>query len=108
MNMKMKIRTKLVLISAILLVIPSLIIGISGYTSAKNSLNDIGSKGLKNDVVLAIDLIESLQAQVEKGSITLEEAQEMAKEQLIGPLQKDGTRTVESKVDMGEYGYFLF
>ena len=107
MNMKMKIRTKLVLISAILLVIPSLIIGISGYTSAKNSLNDIGSKGLKNDVVLAIDLIESLQAQVEKGSITLEEAQEMAKEQLIGPLQKDGTRTVESKVDMGEYGYFF-
>ncbi|WOV83744.1 methyl-accepting chemotaxis protein [Sporosarcina jeotgali] len=105
--MKMKIRTKLILISAILLVIPSLVIGLSGYTLAKNSLNDIGSQGLKNDVSLAIDVLESLQEQVDKGAISLKEAQEVAKEKLIGPLQEDGTRIVESEVDMGEHGYFF-
>ncbi|WP_040285003.1 methyl-accepting chemotaxis protein [Sporosarcina koreensis] len=106
-NLKMKIRTKLVLISALLLVVPSLIIGLSGYILAKNSLNDIGSTGLQNDVTMAIDLLETLQDRVDKGGLTLEEAQEQAKEQLIGPMQSDGTRTIESKVDMGEYGYFF-
>ncbi|MCM3759103.1 methyl-accepting chemotaxis protein [Sporosarcina aquimarina] len=105
--MKRRIRTKLILISAILLVIPSLVIGLSGYTLAKNSLNDIGSQGLKNDVMLAIDVLESLQEQVDKGHLSLKEAQEIAKEKLIGPLQEDGTRAIESEVDMGEHGYFF-
>lgn len=105
--MKMRIRTKLILISAILLVIPSLVIGLSGYTLAKNSLNDIGAQGLKNDVNLAIDLLESLQEQVDRGVLSLKEAQEIAKEKLIGPLEADGTRTIQSEVDMGEYGYFF-
>ncbi|MBD7908077.1 methyl-accepting chemotaxis protein [Sporosarcina gallistercoris] len=105
--MKMRIRTKLILISAILLVIPSLVIGLSGYTLAKNSLNDIGAQGLKNDVNLAIDLLESLQEQVDKGALSLKEAQEIAKDKLIGPLQEDGTRTIQSEVDMGQHGYFF-
>lgn len=105
--MKMRIRTKLILISAILLVIPSLVIGLSGYTLAKNSMNDIGAQGLKNDVNLAIDLLESLQEQVDKGALSLKEAQEIAKGKLIGPLQEDGTRTIETEVDMGQHGYFF-
>ncbi len=107
MKTNMKIRTKLIVISAILLVIPSLVIGLSGYMLAKNSLNDIGSTGLKNDVMLAVDLLETLQDQVDQGNMTLEEAQNEAKDQLIGPLQQDGTRKIESGVDMGGHGYFF-
>lgn len=105
--MKLSIRGKLIAITTILLIVPSLIIGIMGYSTAKENLDDIGAKGLKNDVQLALQLIDMANQQVEEGNLTLEEAQEQVKQKLIGPMQADGKRTIESTVDMGEYGYFF-
>lgn len=92
----MKIRTKIFIISVCLLLVPSLIIGLSSYYSAKNNLDELGEKTLKNGVEMAL----------ESGSMTLEDTQEKVKEYLIGEMQSDGKRTVSSKVDLGTNGYF--
>lgn len=105
--MKLSIRSKLIMIMTILLIVPSLIIGVIGYSTAKSNLDDIGSIGLKNDVILALQMIDIANQQVEAGNLTLEEAQEGVKQKLIGPMQKDGKRTIESGVDMGSKGYFF-
>ncbi|WP_183187622.1 methyl-accepting chemotaxis protein [Brevibacillus panacihumi] len=105
--MKLTIRTKLIAITAFLLLIPSLLIGLSGYVTAKKNLDQLGSAGLKNNVKLALDAMEALNDEVQKGTLSIQEAQEKMKEKLIGPLQSDGTRTIENEVDMGEYGYFF-
>lgn len=103
----MNIRSKLFIIAISLLLIPSLIIGLSGYYSAKNNLDELGEKTLKNSVEMALLVIESLNTSVENGDLTLEEAQEQAKQYLLGDLQSDGTRTITSKVDLGMNGYFV-
>lgn len=98
---------KLIVLSLTLLVIPSVIIGVSSYQTAKSSLDSLGSEGLKNNVLMAEQMITLLNAEVEAGHLTLKEAQEMAREQLIGAKEKDNTRSIDSPVDMGEHGYFF-
>lgn len=105
--MKVKIRTKLISITAILLALPILIVGIVSYNSAKGSLDELGAIGLKNNVKMAIQMIDVLNAEVEKGNLTLEDAQEQVKEKLLGQKQEDGKRSIDTEVDMGKYGYFF-
>lgn len=105
--MKLNIRKKLIYISLLLLIIPSALIGVMGYMSAKNSLDELGSTGLKNNVKLALQMIDMANDDVKKGAITLDDAQDQIREQLIGVLNSDGTRTITSAVDMGQYGYYF-
>lgn len=105
--MKVKIRSKLIIVSLLLLAIPSLIIGLIGYTSAKRSLDELGATGLKNDVRLAIKLIETLDKQVKTGALSLKEAQEEVKEQLLGEMDVEGKRPIDQSVDIGENGYYF-
>lgn len=111
MNMKKmnahSIRTKLIVIGLILLIIPSVTIGIISYQSSKNGLDDLGATNLENSVKMAVKLIESLNMQVEEGAISLEEAQERAREMLLGKKQDDGTRKIEQSIDIGKNGYFF-
>lgn len=100
------IKKKLMFITISLLVIPSLVIGIAAYISSKNNLNIAGEEKLQNGVKMGILLIDSLQQQVDDGTLTLEEAQEQAKVYLIGPKKEDGIREFTSEVDLGENGYF--
>ncbi|HBJ00263.1 MAG TPA: methyl-accepting chemotaxis protein [Lysinibacillus sp.] len=102
----MKIRTKLIIISLSLLLIPCLIIGVSSYNSANKHLDDLGERMLKNNVEMALQLIDSMNYAVQIGEITLEEAQEKVKQNLIGDLRSDGTREITTNVDLGEDGYF--
>ncbi len=102
----MKIRTKLIIISLSLLLIPGLIIGVSSYNSANKHLDDLGERMLKNNVEMALQLIDSMNYAVQIGEITLEEAQEKVKQNLIGDLRTDGTREITTNVDLGEDGYF--
>ncbi|MFE8702779.1 methyl-accepting chemotaxis protein [Cytobacillus sp. FJAT-54145] len=101
------IKVKLISISLLLLALPSLIIGVVGYVNAKNSLDEMGQKTLKNGVEMAIQLIESMNEEVQAGKLSLDEAQEKVKVKLIGSRNTDGTRNIESPVDLGENGYFL-
>lgn len=102
----MKIRTKLIIISLSLLLIPGLIIGVCSYNSANKHLDDLGERMLKNNVEMALQLIDSMNYAVQIGEITLEEAQEKVKQNLIGDLRSDGTREITTNVDLGEDGYF--
>ncbi|MBO8157195.1 MAG: cache domain-containing protein [Bacillaceae bacterium] len=101
------IRTKLIMIALILLIIPSVTIGIISYNSSKTGLDDLGAVNLKNNVKMAVKLIETLNTKVEEGAISLEDAQERAKVLLIGEKQNDGTRKIDQSIDIGENGYFF-
>ncbi|MFJ7973396.1 methyl-accepting chemotaxis protein [Psychrobacillus sp. NPDC096389] len=103
----MRIRTKLFIISICLLLIPSLVIGVTSYFSAKNNLDELGEKTLKNGVEMALLVIDAMNTSVENGEMTLEEAQEQVKQYLLGDLQSDGKRALTTKVDLGENGYFV-
>jgi len=105
--MKWTIRRKLIMISLILLALPTLIVGITSYTKAKAGLNQLGADGLKNNVIMAEQLISILNEEVKKGTLTLQEAQEKAREELIGGKKGDGTRSLDSEVQMGKNGYFF-
>ncbi|PRO66553.1 methyl-accepting chemotaxis protein [Alkalicoccus urumqiensis] len=101
------IRTKLLIISAVLLIVPSIIIGATAYSTAKEGLNEQGETTIENAVAQAVQLIDAMNEQVENGTLELDEAQEQVKEYVIGPMQADGTRTIDSPVDLGEHGYFV-
>lgn len=98
---------KLVIISSLLLIVPLLTVGMVSYYTAKDQLDEKGKVILKNSVKQAVQLIDEAQERVEDGSITLAEAQEEIKTALIGKKNKDGTREIDSKVDIGENGYFI-
>ncbi|MEH7883936.1 methyl-accepting chemotaxis protein [Bacillus sp. JJ1609] len=101
------LKLKLISMSLLLLAVPSLIIGIVGYVTAKDSLNELGQTNLKNGVEMAIQMIDSLDQEVKAGNLSLEEAQERVKTYLIGKKTGDGKRKIDSPVDLGENGYFL-
>ncbi|CAH0344749.1 methyl-accepting chemotaxis protein [Bacillus sp. CECT 9360] len=112
MNLKVKnivttLKTKLIFLCLILLALPSLVIGITGYQSSKANLDQLGETNLTNNVNMAIKLIENLNQEVEKGALSLEEAQERAKVALIGEKGTDGKREIDKSINMGEYGYFF-
>jgi methyl-accepting chemotaxis protein len=101
------IKLKIISMSLILLAIPALIIGLVGFFQAKQHLTDLGQTSLKNGVKMAIQMVDNLNGEVDKGNLTLEEAQEKVKTALIGPKNADGTRKINSQVDLGKNGYFF-
>lgn len=103
--MKIKISYKLVFISILLLAIPTIITGLSAYNIAKSRLDEAGSTNLKNNVRMTIEMIDVLNKEVEKGTLTLAEAQEEVKQHILGPKQPDGTRPINKKISIGELGY---
>src|SRR5690625_2457462 len=83
------IRTKLMITSILLLTIPIIILGVLSFQKAKNSLDNNGAERLETSVELTIAFIESLNDEVEKGHLTLEEAQEKVKEAVLGKKDED-------------------
>ncbi len=98
---------KLIFFITILLLISSLVIGVFSYIVARNSLIEKGKTTLKNGVKSAIMLIDHYQNCIEDGLVDLETAQELVKEALLGPMNPDGTRSIENEVDFGENGYYI-
>ncbi|WP_312115646.1 methyl-accepting chemotaxis protein [Brevibacillus reuszeri] len=101
------VRTKLVIICLILLVLPSLIVGLQGYYSSSRNLNDLGARALKNNVNMTIEMVDTLQRYVTEGRITKDEAEEQIKSHILGPKQADGTRPINKNIDNGESGYMF-
>lgn len=104
---KNNIYNKLLIVSLLLLIIPSLVIGFQGYRSAKNELNHKGKVILKNSVNQTMQLIESKQGEVQNGSLSITQAQEDVKEYILGKKKEDGTRPINKDIDLGENGYIL-
>ncbi|WP_163971898.1 methyl-accepting chemotaxis protein [Oceanobacillus halotolerans] len=101
------IKTKLIILTGLIFLIPSLFIGLFQYGQASQSLNDLGKEAIRDKVNIAISTLDVLQQEVSNGDLTLEEAQEMAKEELIGVRESDGTRNFTSDYQFGEEGYLF-
>lgn len=101
------IKTKLIIVSILLLTVPLVILGLFSYQQSKSSLDDLGAINLKNSVEMTIEMIEALHTEVEKGNLPLEEAQEKVKVAVLGEMQSDGTRPINPDLDLGEHGYIF-
>lgn len=101
------IQWKLMLNSLLLVAIPCIIIGFFSYQSAKSNMDKLGETIVKNSVQTTMQLISSLDAEVQKGNLSLEDAQEAVKIQIIGKKTEDGHREITYPGDLGESGYIF-
>lgn len=104
--MRRSVRNKLVLLAAMVILIPLIAVGTVNYYVAKSELDSVGKLGLQNGTYAILDLISVLDEEVQNGSITLEEAQETAKEKIVGSKNSDGTRPISNPAKFGENFYF--
>ncbi|HHY74734.1 MAG TPA: EAL domain-containing protein [Bacillus bacterium] len=103
----MPIRIKLIIMSLLFLAVPSLLIGIIGYQSSRNSLNTLGAEGLQTDVRMTIEMIGALDKQVKEGKVLLEDAQEQVKEAILGEKDADGHRPINPRLNLGKHGFIF-
>lgn len=101
------IKSKLIVLSVLLLTIPLVVLGIFSYQKSTKSLDDIGATNLKNSVTMTLELIDTLNEEVEKGNLTLEDAQEKVRVAVLGEKNEDGTRPINRDIDLGENGYIF-
>ena len=101
------IKAKLIIISILILTIPMVILSILNYQKSSTSLDELGKTNLKNSVEMTMELIGALNHEVEKGNISLEEAQEQVKMAILGEKNTDGTRPINKHIDLGEHGYMF-
>jgi methyl-accepting chemotaxis protein len=104
---KRNIFNKLLLFTILLSCIPSFTIGYLNYNKAKDALTETGKVLLQNDVSLAMMIIDELDAQVKEGKLTLEEAQERFRQQILGPKDASNKRTITKEINVGKNGYLF-
>jgi methyl-accepting chemotaxis protein len=81
---------KLLLSITIIIILISSTIGFLSYDFAKKELVNSGKLDLQHIVKAVIPTLDNLNKQVETGQITLKQAQDMARIQLLGPVKKQG------------------
>ena len=101
------IRNKFILVSVILTIAPLVTLGTISYHISSSSLDELGATNLKNGVEQTIELINTLNEDVEDGRLSLEEAQERVKVYILGEMDEDGIRPVNPNCDFGEAGYIF-
>jgi methyl-accepting chemotaxis protein len=101
------IRSKLILVTGVLLVIPVLALGLVSYFVAKGQLENSGKILLKNSVEMTLQVIDVNQKLVEERKLTLDEAQENVRVFMLGKKQSDGTRPINKNLSLGQNGYLL-
>lgn len=106
-TLKLNIRKKLIIISSLLLIVPILVLGSVSYYFAKTQLESKGETILKNGVKQAVQLMKAKQFDVEQGNLTLEEAQEAVRIELLGVKDSENKRPISKNIDLGENGYFI-
>lgn len=99
------IRSKLILFSIVILLIPTLILGFTTYTISKDELTDSGKEQLKQSTDMVIGMITLLNKKVEAGELTEAEAQEALRLELFGEKNSEGKRTIIEKYASGKTGY---
>ncbi|OBA04582.1 chemotaxis protein [Paenibacillus polymyxa] len=99
------LRTKLTIMCLIILIVPTFVIGSSSYFVSKSEMNESGKVALKNSVQMVIGMISFLNGQVEAGNLTLEEAQEKLRIELLGVKDANNKRPIKIKYTVGKTGY---
>ncbi|MET4561751.1 methyl-accepting chemotaxis protein [Lysinibacillus parviboronicapiens] len=100
------VRNKLVGLAIIVILIPTVLVGTVNYFVAKNEIDNIGRLSLKNGTLGLMEVIATLDEQVQQGSLTLEQAQERARTQIVGEKTEDNKRSIDNPVKYGENFYF--
>lgn len=101
------IKTKLIIVSILILVIPLTILSIFSYQKSESSLNDLGATNLKTSVKMTIEMIDALDEEVKAGNLSLEDAQEKVKVAVLGEMDSEGNRPINQDIDLGENGYIF-
>lgn len=101
------LKYKMTMFTVFILMASTLTTGLVSFWLAQNALNRKGETILKNGVHAAILFIDKFAEDVDNGILSLEAAQESVKIHLLGPMNADGTRTINSPIDLGEHGYFI-
>ncbi len=100
------VRHKLVSLAIIVILISTGLVGTVNYIVVKGELDQVGQQSLKNGTLGILNLIEQLDAQVQNGKLTLEEAQESARTQIVGKKVEDNKRSIDNPVKYGDNFYF--
>lgn len=82
-----------------------MILGLSSYSLSKNELEQSGEAQLKNQVKMTIAMINLLNEEVEAGNLTLEEAQEKLRQEILGEKDAENKRPINTDYTVGETGY---
>lgn len=106
-NISNSIKTRLIIVSSLILIIPMLLIGTVSYFKSTDSLDELGKTNLENSVEHTLQLISALHEQVENGFITKQEAEDIIFRSILGEKQPDGTRPINENFDLGEHGYIF-
>ncbi|HSU78933.1 MAG TPA: methyl-accepting chemotaxis protein [Candidatus Angelobacter sp.] len=101
------VKTKFILLSLIILIIPSLIIGFGAWEIAKNELNTQGKMLLKSDVGIVNSMIIKYNQMVNQGLISKSEAQEQVKQIILGVKDVKGQRPINQNFNLGTNGYMF-
>ncbi len=101
------IKSKLLIFGVLLITVPLIVLGVFSYKKSENSLDELGATNLQNSVEMTIEMIEILNNEVEKGNLSLKEAQEYVKVAILGVKDFEGLRPVNPNIDVGENGYIF-
>lgn len=82
-----------------------MILGLSSYSLSKNELEQSGEAQLKNQVKMTIAMINLLNEEVEAGNLTLEDAQEKLRQEILGEKDAENKRPINTDYTVGETGY---
>ncbi|WP_342442062.1 cache domain-containing protein [Lysinibacillus sp. FSL K6-0075] len=100
------VRNKLVSLAIIVILLSTGLVGTVNYIVVKGELDQVGRDSLKNGTLGILELIAQLDTQVQNGKITLEEAQESARTQIVGKKIEDNKRSIDNPVKYGDNFYF--
>ncbi|WP_026963077.1 methyl-accepting chemotaxis protein [Alicyclobacillus herbarius] len=100
--------SKLIGISLVFLIIPSLILGLVSYYVARSQLNTQSEIALKNYVQLVNSTIKILNTQVQEGHMSKAQAQEDVKRMILGPKGSNGLRPINPNYNIGNNRGFFF
>ncbi|KOO47224.1 methyl-accepting chemotaxis protein [Viridibacillus arvi] len=96
-KIKISLKRKLIILCTLLLIIPTIIIGISTYSTSKKELTASGKEELQQSTNMVIAMIALLNQEVEAGNLTLEEAQEKLRVELYGKKDADNIRPIKEE-----------
>ena len=100
------IKTKLILLCLSFLIIPTIAIGISTFKVATTQLDIVGEDQLHKSTNMAIGMINLLNSEVKAGRLSLYEAQEKFRTEILGKKSAlTGTRKLNVEYEFGNSGY---
>ena len=99
------LRNKIIYLTSILLLVPLVVTGITLYTISKNQLEEELILELKLRAEMTIGMIGILNEDVKNDVLSLEEAQEKLRSELLGEKNAEGGRSVKEQYVIGSTGY---